>query len=406
MFPSMESNMIISDGGDGGGVQPAIIKVIGVGGGGSNAVNRMILAGIRGVDFIAVNTDLQVLKESPAQTRIQIGEKISKGLGVGGKPDIGRKAAEENIEGLKDVIKGSDLVFVTAGMGGGTGTGAAPIIAQIAREMDILTVGVVTKPFRFEGQIRMQQAEEGISNIEKYTDTLIVIPNEKVFNVIDDRMPSKALYQIVDDVLRQSIQAITDTITVKGEINRDFADVKNILKEAGSALIGIGESAGFQNVKEAVDKALTSPLLDNFNISKANKMLINLTMNQNAPASVLKEMGDIITGFKMKKEHIFFGHVTDNRIDEKIKVTIIATGFNARSNNNPISVAIRKEAIPALSADRKTFHPSALPPIQKDLFDRKDSKEGANSDNSNPNTSAEYFVKPAYTHWAPRKLNK
>lgn len=350
------------------GGQPALIKVVGVGGGGSNAVNRMIAANVSGVEFIAINTDVQVLRESAAPVRVQIGERISKGLGVGGNPAIGQKAAEESMDIIRETIKGADMVFVTAGMGGGTGTGAAPIVAQIARAEGILTVGVVTKPFGFEGEVRMRQAEEGISNLKSYTDTLIVIPNERVFNVVDERMSAKALYEIIDDVLRQSVQAITDVITAPGEINMDFADVKTIISNSGTAMIGIGESASTDNIKEAMTKAVSSPLLDNYDLSLAEKMLINITTNANVSALKIKEIGDIIKSYKMNG-HIYYGHAIDNRLDDKIKITIIATGF-------------------------KTDMPVKRELGQASLFENSELEESPEID----------FSKPAYTYWKTKKL--
>lgn len=351
-----------------GGGQPAVIKVIGVGGGGSNAVNRMIAANVSGVEFIAINTDVQVLRESAAQVRLQIGERISKGLGVGGNPVIGQKAAEESMDIIRETIKGADMVFITAGMGGGTGTGAAPMVAQIAKSEGILTIGVVTKPFSFEGQVRMSQADEGINNLRNYTDTLIIIPNERVFNVVDERMSAKALYQIIDDVLRQSVQAITDVITVPGEINMDFADVRSIVANSGTALIGIGEGASSDNIKEAIGKAISSPLLDNYDISQAEKMLVNVTTNANVPAVKIKEIGEVIKSYDMKG-HIYYGHAIDNRIDDKIKITIIATGFKS-------DVPVKKEL------------------GQATLFDAPVNEEPAEMD----------FSKPAYTYWKVKKL--
>lgn len=350
------------------GGQPALIKVVGVGGGGSNAVNRMIAANVSGVEFIAVNTDVQVLRESAAPVRLQIGERISKGLGVGGNPVIGQKAAEESMDIIRETIKGADMVFVTAGMGGGTGTGAAPVVAQIAKSEGILTVGVVTKPFGFEGQVRMSQAEEGINNLRNYTDTLIIIPNERVFNVVDERMSAKALYQIIDDVLRQSVQAITDVITVPGEINMDFADVRSIVANSGTALIGIGESADSDNVKEAIAKAVSSPLLDNYDISQSEKMLINVTTNSNVSALKLKEIGEVIKSYDMKG-HIYYGHAIDNRLDDKIKITIIATGFKS-------DMPVKKET------------------GQGNLFEAVEKGESSQVD----------FSKPAYTYWKIKKL--
>jgi len=350
--------------------QPATIKILGVGGGGCNAVNRMIAANVGNVDFVAINTDAQALLRSSAPDIVQIGEKITKGLGVGGNPEVGRCAAEESAEEIRGRLVGADMVFVTAGMGGGTGTGAAPVVAKFAKEQGILTVGVVTKPFEHEGKVRMAQAEEGIKNLKEYTDALIVIPNERVFNVINERIALDAFYQIIDDVLRQSIQAITDVITVTGEINRDFADVKNILSNSGTALIGIGESTS-SYVKEAVKKAVTSPLLDNYDISKAEKVLVNITTNSNVAALTLQEIFNDIKSYGIDG-HVFFGHTIDNRIDDKIKITIIATGFKTAESE----IVVKNKN------------------LRSDLFSQCDL---TNTEETDPS-------KPAYTYWKPRFL--
>ncbi|MCA6079515.1 cell division protein FtsZ [Candidatus Endomicrobiellum agilis] len=349
--------------------QHAVIKILGVGGGGCNAVNRMIAANVGNVEFVAINTDAQVLLKSSAPDILQIGEKITKGLGVGGNPEVGRQAAEESAEEIRGRLVGADMVFVTAGMGGGTGTGVAPMVAKFAKEKGILTIGVVTKPFEHEGKVRMTQAEEGIKNLKGYTDALIVIPNEKVFNIINERVALDAFYQIIDDVLRQSIQAITDVITITGEINRDFADVKNILSNSGTALIGIGESTS-SNVKEAVKKAVTSPLLDNYDISKAKNALVNVTINSSANALTLQEIFQDIASYGING-HVFFGHTIDNRLDDKIKVTIIATGFETND--------------PAAAKNKESLY---------DFFSQQDLLKPEEIDPS----------KPAYTYWKPMFL--
>jgi cell division protein FtsZ len=331
----------------------------------------MIAANVGNVEFVAINTDAQALLKSSASDILQIGEKITKGLGVGGNPEVGKQAAEESIEEIKGRLVGADMVFVTAGMGGGTGTGVIPIIAKLAKEAGILTVGVVTKPFEHEGKIRMQQAEDGIKNLKKYTDALIVIPNERVFNVINERVALDAFYHIIDDVLRQSIQAITDVITVTGEINRDFADVKNILLNSGTALIGIGESSGSDS-KAAVKKAVTSPLLDNYDISKATKALVNITTNSNIVAIKLQEIFNDIKSYGING-HVFFGHTIDNRLDDKIKITIIATGFQLEDSEED---------------------PKEKKEIQADLFSQPISSNSRNIETS----------KPAYTYWQPKFL--
>jgi len=377
LFPSINSHPVISHWDNN---PPAVIKIIGIGGGGGNAVNDMIRAAISGVEFIAVNTDLQALRESLAPTKIQIGEKISKGLGVGGNPENGRKAAQESIDALKDIVKGADMVFVTAGMGGGTGTGAAPIVAKIAKEADILTVGVVIKPFNFEGSVRIKQAEEGIANINKEIDALIVVQNEKFNSMMDNQTKFSSLYPIVNDVLRQSVQAITDTITKVGIINRDLADIRSILKDAGNNVcIGVGMCENSGDLKEAFDRALQKPLVDNFDISKANKMLITVTSNSETPATVLPNLDKIIKGFQMKNPHTFFGHYIDNNLGDKIKVTIMATG--CYSHKMPKSVLLETNPVEA--------KPAAAP-VQKELFD----DEIIN------------FTEPAYLHYEPKKLNQ
>jgi cell division protein FtsZ len=350
--------------------QPAIIRIMGVGGGGCNAINRMIAANVGNVEFVSINTDAQALLKSQAPDILQIGEKITKGLGVGGNPEVGRQAAEESIEEIRERIIGADMIFVTAGMGGGTGTGVAPMIAKLAREMGILNVGVVTKPFEHEGKVRMAQAEEGIKNLKEYTDALIVIPNERVFNVINERVALDAFYQIIDDVLRQSIQAITDIITVTGEINRDFADVKNILTNAGAALIGIGESTS-ADIKEAVKKAVTSPLLENHDISKAKKALVNITTNSNISALSLQEIFGYIKSYGING-HVFFGHTIDNRLDDKVKITIIATGF--KNDESDTAAVIQSSVSEFLS--------------QQDL----------------PVAEEVDPSRPAYTYWKPKFL--
>ncbi|MDR3275505.1 MAG: cell division protein FtsZ [Endomicrobium sp.] len=350
--------------------QLALIKILGVGGGGCNAVNRMIAANVGKVEFVVINTDAQALLKSSASDILQIGEKITKGLGVGGNPEVGRRAAEESAEEIRGRIVGTDMVFVTAGMGGGTGTGAAPVVAKVAKEEGVLTVGVVTKPFEHEGKIRMEQAEEGIRNLKEHTDALIVIPNERVFNVINERIVLDAFYQIIDDVLRQSIQAITDVITVTGEINRDFADVKNILSNSGTALIGIGEGTS-SDVKEAVKKAVTSPLLDNYDISKAAKALVNITTNSTVTALTLQEIFTHIKNYGING-HVFFGHTVDNRLDDKVKITIIATGFRT---DEPKDMIENKDP-------------------QADFFSKQDLFKSEEIDPS----------KPAYTYWKPRFL--
>ncbi|HBX75353.1 MAG TPA: cell division protein FtsZ [Acidaminococcaceae bacterium] len=329
MFEDIMNNPVDS------GITPetlAKIKVVGVGGGGNNAVNRMITSGLQGVDFIAVNCDAQALLLSKAQNRIQIGEKLTKGLGAGANPEIGQKAAEESREVLIEQLRGADMVFVTAGMGGGTGTGAAPIVAECAREAGALTVGVVTKPFSFEGKRRMNQAEAGIVNLKDRVDTLITIPNDRLLQVIDRRTSMLDAFRIADDVLRQGVQGISDLISVPGLINADFADVKTIMSNAGSALMGIGTAKGENGAVEAAEAAIKSPLLE-ASIEGARGVLFNITGGKDLTLFDVTEASNIITEAVDPDANIIFGAVIDEKLDDEIRVTVIATGFNGK---NPV----------------------------------------------------------------------
>ena len=307
----------------------AQIKVIGVGGGGSNAVNRMIEAGLKGVDFIAVNTDGQALELSKARTKLQIGSKLAKGLGSGGNPDIGRQAAEESIVELQKVLEGADMIFITAGMGGGTGTGAAPAIAEVAKKINALTVGVVTRPFSFEGRRRMLQAEQGIALLKEKVDTLIVIPNDKLLQVVDKRTPLLEAFRIADDVLRQGVQGISDLIAVPGLINLDFADVKSIMEETGTALMGVGEASGENSAMEAAKSAIFSPLLET-SIEGARGILINVTGSPSLSLYEINEAAEAIKDVAHEDANIIFGAVIDESYDEQARVTVIATGFDKK----------------------------------------------------------------------------
>jgi cell division protein FtsZ len=309
----------------------AQIRVIGVGGGGSNAVNRMIQANMMGIEFIAVNTDAQALLLADTPHRIRIGDKLTRGLGAGGNPSVGAKAAEENSEDLYEALKGSDMVFITSGMGGGTGTGASPIVAQIARELGALTVGVVTKPFAFEGNKRRAAAEEGIANLKQHVDTLITVPNDRLLQVADKKMPLKEAFRLADDVLRQGIQGISDLITVPGLINLDFADVKTIMSAAGSALMAIGEANGESRAVDAARIAIASPLLD-IDINGARGVLFNITGGLDLTLYEVNEAADIISKAAHPEANIIFGAVQDSAFDGKVKITVIATGFDGRTH--------------------------------------------------------------------------
>jgi cell division protein FtsZ len=307
---------------------PTVIKVIGVGGGGNNALNRMISAGLQHVQFIAINTDIQALNTSKAEVRIPIGSKLTGGLGAGGIPDIGEKAALENQEDLKQILKGSDMLFITAGMGGGTGTGAAPIIAHIARELNILTVAVVTKPFDFEGRKKMVLAEQGLARLRESVDTLIVIPNQHLLKIVEKRTPIKEAFFMADDVLRQGVQGISDLITVPGEINIDFADVKTIMNGRGDAMMGVGVGAGDNRAVDAATQAINNPLLEDSSIEGAKGVLVNVSGGEDLSLTEYEEIVKIITANADIDALIIAGNAIDNALTDQIKVTVIATGFN------------------------------------------------------------------------------
>lgn len=309
--------------------QFAAIKVIGVGGGGNNAVNRMITAGLQGVEFISVNTDGQALLLSQAPYRIQIGEKLTKGLGAGANPDVGEKAAQESRDDIIKALKGADMVFITAGMGGGTGTGAAPVVAECAKEVGALTVGVVTKPFSFEGRRRQSQAERGIAKLKEKVDTLITIPNDRLMQVVDKRTSIVEAFRIADDVLRQGVQGISDLIAVPGLINLDFADVKTVMEETGSALMGIGVASGENRAVAAAEAAVKSPLLET-SIEGAKGVLLNITGGANLGLFEVNEAADIIAQAADPEANIIFGAVIDEKYEDEVRVTVIATGFDPK----------------------------------------------------------------------------
>ncbi len=304
----------------------ATIKVIGVGGAGNNAVNRMIDSGIKGVEFISVNTDRQALQASRAGTKIQIGEKITRGLGAGANPDIGAQAAEESKSELSDILKGADMVFVTAGMGGGTGTGAAPIVASIAKEMGILTIGVVTKPFTFEGKKRLSQAERGIEALKGKVDTLVVIPNDKLLQIIDRKTSIIEAFKMADDVLRQGVQGISDLIAIPGLVNLDFADVKTIMIDQGMAHMGVGRASGENRAEDAAKEAIQSPLLET-SIEGAKGVIINITGSSDLGLHEVNTAAELVQRSVDPEANIIFGTVTDENMDDEIQITVIATGF-------------------------------------------------------------------------------
>lgn len=306
--------------------QFANIRVIGVGGGGNNAINRMIEAGLKGVEFIAVNTDAQSLYLSKAEKKIQVGEKLTKGLGAGADPDVGKKAAEETADEIKRALQGADMVFVTAGMGGGTGTGGAPVIARISREVGALTVGVVTRPFSFEGRKRNQQAEIGIQGLREEVDSLITIPNDRLLQVVDKHTGFNDAFKIADDILRQGVQGISDLIAVPGVINCDFADVQTIMQNTGSALMGIGTANGENRAAEAARMAISSPLLET-SIEGAKGVLFNISGGSNLTLFEINEAAEIIHQAADLEANIIFGANIDDSLDDEVRVTVIATGF-------------------------------------------------------------------------------
>jgi cell division protein FtsZ len=319
----------------------ARIKVLGLGGGGSNAVNRMIKEGIQGVEFVAVNTDSQALMLARAPQRIRIGEKLTKGLGSGGNAEIGRKAAEESSDELYEVLKGADMVFLTAGMGGGTGTGATPVAASIAREIGALTIGVVTKPFSFEGSRRRQVAEEGIERLKEEVDTLIVIPNDRLLQIVEKRASLQDAFRVADDVLRQGIQGISELITVPGLINLDFADVRSIMSEGGAALMAVGRGKGENRAVDAATEAISSQLLD-VTIDGARGILFNVTGGSDLSLFEVNEAAEIIRETAHPEANIIFGAVIDETLTDEVHITVVATGFNLASSSE-----VRRETIPA-----------------------------------------------------------
>ena len=307
------------------------IKVIGCGGGGSNAVNRMIIEGLKNVEFIAINTDKQALLLSNANQKIQIGEKLTKGLGAGANPEIGKKAAEESREEITASVKGANMVFITAGMGGGTGTGAAPIVAEIAKSMEILTVGVVTKPFPFEGKRRMRHAEIGIANLKEKVDTLVIIPNERLLSMADKKTTLLDSFKLADEVLRQGVQAISDLITITGVINADFADIKAVMLDKGLAHMGVGFGKGDNRAQDAVKQAISSPLLET-SIEGATDVIINFTGGADLGALEVYDAADVVREAVDPDANIIVGAVIDESLSEEIRITVIATGFESENN--------------------------------------------------------------------------
>ncbi len=355
----------------------ARIRVVGVGGAGSNAVDRMIAEGVTGVDFIAINTDAQALLLSTAQTRVRIGEKITRGLGAGGNSEVGQKAAEESIDELYEVLKGSDMVFVTAGMGGGTGTGAAPIVASAAKEAGALTIGVVTKPFLFEGTHRAQCAEQGIDQLKEQVDTLIAIPNDRLLQLTDKRMSLNDSFKLADDILRQGIQGISELITVPGLINLDFADVRTVMSQSGAALMAVGLGEGEDRARQAAEQAVSSRLLD-VTIDGARGILFNVTGGTDMSLYEVNLAASIIRETAHPEANLIFGAVVDESMSDEMRITVIATGFDyvrpsrrqvlqnqyrqEQPSKEPVSVAVGQQSTPEPEPEpaRPRFEPTSL----------------------------------------------
>lgn len=328
--------------------QPALLKVIGVGGGGGNAVNRMIESDIKNVEFFAANTDAQWLRQrSLAPTRLQLGTQLTKGLGAGGDPEKGRLAAEESEAELRNILTGADMVFITAGMGGGTGTGAAAVVAKIAKELGILTVGVVTRPFEFEGRVRANQAEIGIKNLRQYTDTLVIIPNDRLFGVVDEKTPWEDCFHIVDDVLRKAVQAISDVITRPQEVNMDFANVKALMINSGEALMGMGEETGFDRAIKAAKKAIESPLLESVSIDGAKGVLVNISgKRRSVTMHEVRDAMNYIYSVVSPDAKVFGGLGSEDTLEDSIRITVIATGFPShRTSLHNLSFKDRKSRL-------------------------------------------------------------
>ena len=340
------------------------IKVIGCGGGGSNAVNRMIVEGLKNVEFLAINTDKQALMLSHANQKIQVGEKLTKGLGAGANPEIGKKAAEESREEIEEAIKGADMVFITAGMGGGTGTGAAPVVAEIAKSLGILTVGVVTKPFPFEGRRRMKHAEMGIENLKEKVDTLVIIPNERLLTMVDKKTTLLDSFKLADDVLRQGVQGISDLITIPGLVNLDFADVRAVMLDKGLAHMGVGKGSGDNRAQEAAKQAISSPLLET-SIVGATGVLLNVTGGADLGLLEINEAAEIVQDAADPDANIIFGAVIDETLKDEIRITVIATGFEDEIRSMP-KEEVKKEVASTIVSEKVEDETVAQHKVEED----------------------------------------
>jgi cell division protein FtsZ len=376
----------------------ANIKVIGVGGGGSNAVNRMISTNLQGVEFMVANTDVQALKTSKAPLKIQIGAKMTKGLGAGSNPDVGRQAALEDSEKIIEALQGADMVFITSGLGGGTGTGAVPIIASLASELGALVVGVVTKPFAFEGKKRREQADEGLKELHNSVDTVICIPNEKLLNSVDKGMPLGAAFLFADDVLRQAVQGISDLITIPGEINLDFADVRTIMSGMGMALMGTGIASGPNRALEAAQKAISSPLLEDATIDGARGILINITGGSDMTLHEVAEASSLVQRTADAEANIIFGTVIDKQMADQIKITVIATGFTHEEEER--AQAAKAAVAGARPAERQAPPPAGRRDIETPAFLRRSPSQAASAAPA-PGGSVQVPEGSSSLHYAP-----
>jgi cell division protein FtsZ len=346
----------------------AVIKVVGIGGGGSNAVTRMVESGMSGVEFVAVNTDAQALLMTEADVKIHIGSQATRGLGAGADPNVGAAAAQESRDELKEALKGADMIFVTAGEGGGTGTGGAPVVAEIGRELGALTVGVVTRPFGFEGRMRAGQAEQGVNNLRENVDTLIVIENERLLQVVEPTTPVTDAFRMVDDILRQGVQGITDLITVPGLINLDFADVRTIMRDAGSAMMGIGVASGENRAVEAAQSAISSPLLET-SLDGATGVLLNITGGKELGLAEVDEAAQVVTAAADANANVIFGAVIDDSMGDHVRVTAIATGFGGRARRRRIEAPVedREREREREQEERAPFQAPSVTDVEIDI---------------------------------------
>ncbi len=383
----------------------ARIKVIGVGGGGCNAVNRMIDEGLQGLEFISINTDSQDLIASKAGTRIRIGEKSTRGLGAGGNPEVGRTAAEESRDEIREALNGADMVFITAGMGGGTGTGAAPIVAEISREIGALTIGVVTKPFSFEGPRRTKSALSGIDNLKKNADTLIVIPNDRLLQIVDKKASIKTAFMQADDVLRQGIQGISELITVPGLINLDFADVRSIMSEGGAALMAIGIGEGEDRARKAAEKAINNELLD-IAINGARGILFNITGGEDMTLFEVNEAAAIIRESADKDVNLIFGAVIDPSLDDRIRITVVATGYpdaDSYVGGQPVLAQQPQPIRSAMPMQQRTAAAPIRPNSASQVQNKNQTNSGDLPDFINNRRNKEHLDIPPFLKMKPRE---